>query len=118
MGPSFTKQPNRAVMENNPKMAILSLKKKKKKKIHILSFLGHDTRTKSITSPLHPQNTKIDRFSVFTLTPPSQNRSFLTLLLLKKKKKKFSLRPTDQPPPHFTSLSLHKFGFDLPQHSK
>jgi len=29
---SLTKQPNRAVMENNPKTAILSLKKKKKKK--------------------------------------------------------------------------------------
>merc|ERR1712055_407836 len=52
MGPSFTKQPNRAIMENNPKMAILSLKKKKKKKIHILSFLGHDPRTQSITNLL------------------------------------------------------------------
>merc|ERR1712030_194921 len=51
--PSFTKQPNRAVMENNPKMAILSLKKNKtKKKIHILSFLGHDPRTKLITNLL------------------------------------------------------------------
>jgi len=51
--PSLTKQPNWAVMENNLKMAILSLKKKKrKKKRHILSFLGHDPRTKAITNLL------------------------------------------------------------------
>merc|ERR1711936_588278 len=39
-------------MGNNPKMAILSLKKIIKKKIHILSFLGHDPRTQSITNLL------------------------------------------------------------------
>merc|ERR1712215_200012 len=73
---SFTKQPNRAVMENNPKMAILSLKKKKKKKIHILSFLGHDPRTKSITNLLKKgRRPFFKRFSGLILTrstcPPS-----------------------------------------------
>ena len=45
--PSLTKQPNRAIMENNQKRAILSLKKKERKKLHI--FLTRSVLVKILT---------------------------------------------------------------------